>query len=170
VKIHEKEYEFLPEAWLKLHDAKDYISFLVYPVQTHPDFKYLKDDDIRESLKKNYKWSDEQIAKLIKASDRDKFFKEADFCQRSDETQNKIVDFHRYIIRNSIFMSQELKEQFSKADDLMRKSFVARKVGQEYKDFERIQESYEKLDNNIDNIIDAIEELVQKRLRYDEAL
>jgi len=134
VKIHEKEYEVLPEAWVRLHDAKDYISFLVKPWQSYPDLSRKNDAEIKNILKTDYKWNDNQIAKLINAQDKNEFFKNVDFLQRCNDTQKKIVEFHRYIIRNSIFMSKELKEQFSEADDLMWTSFINKKIGEEYED------------------------------------
>jgi hypothetical protein len=170
VKIHEKEYEVLPEAWVKLHDARDSVSFLVKPWQSYPNFNRLKESNIRELLKTKYKWSDKQITELIDAENKDIFFNKVIFNQSCDDTQKKIIDFHRYIVRNSIFMSKELKEQFSKADDLMWTSFVNKKVGEEYGNFEKIQKSYKELEENVNSILDTIENLVQKRLRYDEAL
>jgi len=170
VKIHEKEYEVLPEAWVKLHDARDKLSALVSPLQSYPDFGLSSDAEIISILKNDYKWQDDQVDKLIKAPDKNEFFKNAIFWQRSYGTQKKIVDFHKYITRNSIFMSKELKEQFSKADDLMWNSLVSRKIGEECKDFKMIRQSGDELKKDVGRILDSIEELVQKRLRYYEAL
>jgi len=63
LKIHEKEYEVLPEAWAKLQDAKDYISDLVNPFQKYPDFSRLNEAAIRNFLQKN-DWEDYQIDDL----------------------------------------------------------------------------------------------------------
>ncbi|MBI5469443.1 MAG: hypothetical protein HY891_09960 [Deltaproteobacteria bacterium] len=168
VKIHEKEYEVLPEAWAKLHDAKDYISGLVNLFQTYPDFSRLKEAEIK-SILRDYKWKDHQIDELIGADDKNKHFQDRIFWQRLGEARLKFSDFHCYIVRNRIFLSEELKEQFNKADELMWDVLATREVGEEAKDYKMIRESYKKLKENVDLIIIAIEKLVQKRLRYDEA-
>jgi hypothetical protein len=168
VKIHEKEYEVLPAAWAKLHDAKDYISSLVHPFQQYPDFSRLKEAEIK-SILKGYKWEDHQIDDLLSAYDKNKHFKEKIFWQRLGEARSKFSDFHKYIVRNRIFLSEELKEQFNKADDLMWDALVTREVGEQADDYKIIYESYKKLKENIDLIIVVIEKLVQERLRYNEA-
>jgi hypothetical protein len=167
-KIHEKEYEVLPTAWSKLHDAKDHISSLVSPLQTYPDFSRLKEAEIK-SILKGYKWDDHQIDDLISANDKNEHFQKRIFWQHLGEARVKFSDFHNYIVRNRIFLSEELKEQFNKADDLMWDALVTREVGEEAKDHKMIYESYKKLKENIDLLITTIEKLVQERLRYNEA-
>lgn len=165
--IHEKEYDVLPSAWAKLHDAKDYISSLVSPLQTYPDFSRLTEDEIRRGLKP-YHWEDHQIDSMIKAYDKNKYFQEKIFWQRLQEAKSKFSEFHTYIVRNRIFLSSELKEQFSKADDLMWDALITREVGEEAKDHKMNYEAYKKLKENVDEIISAIEKLVQERLRSND--
>lgn len=169
-KIHEKEYEVLPTAWAKLHDARDHIGNLVFPLQQYPDFSRLKEPDIRSILMKRYKWEDHQIEDMMSAYDKNKHFQEKIFWYRLSEAKSKFSDFHTYITRNRIFLSQELKEQFNKADKLLWDALVTREVGQEAKDHKMIYDSYKMLKENIEIIISSIEKLVQERLRYNEAL
>jgi len=168
VNIHEKEYDVLPTAWTKLHDAKDHISGLVSPLQSYPDFSRLRDVEIAAILK-DYKWEDYQIDDLIKDNDKNKHFKDKIFWQRLGEARSKFSEFHNYIVRNRIFLSTELKEQFNKADTLMWDALATRQVGEEAKDYKMIHESYKILKGNIEDIITAIEKLVQERLHCNEA-
>lgn len=165
--IHEKEYDVLPSAWAKLHDAKDNISSLLSPLQSYPDFSRLTEVEIRRVLK-GYHWEDHQIDSLNNAHDKNQFFQEIVFWQRLQEAQAKFSEFHIYIVRNRIFLSSELKEHFSKADDLMWDALITRKVGEESKDHKMNYDAYKKLKENIDEIITAIEKLVQERLRSNE--
>ncbi len=168
VKIHEKEYEVLPAAWAKLHDAKDYISSLVSVLQQYPDFSRLKEAEIK-SILKSYNWEEHQMDDLINANDKNKHFQDRIFWQRLREARSKFSDFHNYIVRNRIFLSKELKEQFNKADDLIWYALVTREVGEEANNHKMIYESYKKLKENIEPIITDIEKLVQERLRYHDA-
>ena len=167
-KIHEKEYEVLPTAWAKLHDAKDHIGSLVSPLQQYPDFSRLKEPEIR-SILKSYKWEDHQIEDLMSAHDKTKHFQEKIFWHRLREARSKSSDFHTYITRNRIFLSQELKEQFNKADNLLWDALVTREIGEEAKDHKMIYDSYKTLKENIEIVISSIEKLVQERLKYNEA-
>lgn len=92
IKIHEKEYEVLPAAWTKLHDAHDYIASLVSPLQEYPDFNRLREVEIR-SILKDYEWEDYQIHDLISADDRIKCFKDTIFWQRLSEARSSVKNF-----------------------------------------------------------------------------
>lgn len=168
VKIHEKEYEVLPAAWAKLYDAKDYIYSLVSVLQQYPDFSRLKEAEIK-SILKSYNWEEHQMDDLINANDKNKHFQDRIFWERLSEARSKFSDFHNYIVRNRIFLSKELKEQFNKADDLIWSALVTREAGEEAKNHKMIHESYKKLKENIEPIITDIEKLVQERLRYHDA-
>lgn len=168
-RIHDKEYEVLPTAWAKLHDARDYIGSLVSPLQQYPDFRFLDEPQIRRLLT-GYKWEEDQIVELINATDKNKHFKDKIFWYRLNEARLRFSDFHTYITRNRIFLSHELKEQFNKADDLLWDSLQMREIGEEAKDNQMIHDSYKKLKENIELVISTIEKLVQDRLRYKEAL
>ncbi|MDD5765878.1 MAG: hypothetical protein PHW79_06505 [Candidatus Marinimicrobia bacterium] len=168
-KIHEKEYEVLPMAWAKLHDGRDHISSLVSPFQQYTDLDRLKEYEIRKILT-SYKWDNDHINDLMIAPDKNKYFQEKIFWYRLNEARSKFSDFHIYITRNRIFLSQELKEHFNKADNLLWDSLVMREAGETVKDFKMIYDSYKKIKENIDIVISTIEKLVQERLKYDEAL
>jgi len=168
-KIHEREYEVLPIAWTKLHDARDYIGNLVSPLQQYTDFSNLKEAEIRSILIRS-KWEEHQIQELMSANDKNKHFQEKIFWFRLNDAKSKFVDFRTYIIRNRIYLSQELKEQFNKADDLLWESLLMREIGEEGKDRKMISDSSKQLKENIDSIIEDIERLVQVRLKYNEAL
>lgn len=163
VNIHEKEYDVLPTAWAQLQDALGLISSLVSPLQTYPDFSRLRDIEIRAILK-DYKWQDYQIDDMLAAYDKNVFFQAKIFWQRLGEAKSKFSKFHNYIVKNRIFLSTELKEQFNKADDLLWDALTTREVGEEAKDYKMIRESYKKLKENIENVLTAIESLIQERL------
>jgi len=168
-KIHEKEYEVLPTAWTKLHDAKDHIARLVSLYQEYPDFSRMKEQDIKSVLN-GYNWELHEIADLISAAEKNNFFQDRIFWHRLRKAQEVFGDFHSYIERNRIFLSEGLKVQFNQADDLMWEALVTRKVGEEAKDHKMITEAYKGLKENIESFISSIEELVQERLRYNEAI
>lgn len=167
-KIHEKEFEVLPEIWIKLHDAKDIISALVSPLQSHPDFNNMKEVDIRKSLE-NSKFHDHQIEELINSSNRNKYYTDRFVWHRINDARITFSEFHKYFIRNRIFLTSELQEQFGKIDDLLWESLVSKEVGEEAKDRKMIHESYKNLRDNVDPIISEIESLAQQRLQYHEA-
>ncbi|MCJ7603018.1 MAG: hypothetical protein MUO63_16155 [Desulfobulbaceae bacterium] len=167
-KIHEKEIDVLPQCWSKLHDAKNIVSNLVSPLQSYPDFDKMNETQIRASLK-NTLFEEFQIEELIKQRDKNKYYQENIFWHRLHEAKKKFSDFHLYTTKNRIFLSNDLKNLFTEADDLMWEVLTGKEVGQECKDYKMMNESYRKLRDNIDKIIEKIESHVQERLHYDKA-
>lgn len=167
-KIHEKEIEVLPQCWSKLHDAKDIISNLVSPLQTYPDFDRMEEDEIRASLK-NTLLEEFQIEELIKVRHKVDYYQEKIFWHRLHEAKIKFSDFHVYTTKNRIFLSNDLKELFTKADDLFWESLSRKEIGKESKDYKMMNESYKTLRDNIDEVIEKIENQVQDRLHYHKA-
>jgi hypothetical protein len=94
-KIHEKEFEVLPEIWSKVHDAKDIISALVSPFQSHPDFNSMNEIEIRKSLESS-KFHEHQIEELINSSDKNRYFTERVIWHRISDARKKFSEFHSH--------------------------------------------------------------------------
>ena len=167
-KIHEKEIEVLPECWSKLHDAKNIITNLVSPLQSYPDFDRMTEQEIRASLKETL-LEDFQVEELIKSKEKTKYYQEKIFWHKLHAAKEKFSEFHIYITKNRIFLSDDLKELFTEADNLLWEALTGKEIGESYKDYKRMYEAYEKLVNNIDNVIEKIEKQVQARLHYHNA-
>ena len=167
-KIHEKEFEVLPEMWGRLHDAKAIISGLVSPFRQYPDFNHMKEIEIRKFLE-DKEFQEHQIEELISSHDRNRYYSDRIIWHQIHDAKKRFYEFHNYFIRNRIFLTKELQDQFKKIDDLLWDSLISREVGEESKDRKMIHESYKSLKGNVEPIILEIEKLVQKRLQYQEA-
>ena len=167
-KIHEKEIEVLPQCWSKLHDAKNIVSSLLSPLQSYPDLNQMNEDQIRASLKDSL-LEDFEVEELIKKKDKTAYYQERIFWHRLHEAKRKYSESHDYIIKNRIFLSDDLKKLFTEADDLLWEALIEKEIGKECNDYEMMSKAYRKLRDNIDKILEKIEKQVQKRLHYHEA-
>lgn len=52
-KIHEKEFEVLPEAWRKLQEAMGHVSSIAEPLKQYPDLNRMTDEPLAGFLKKS---------------------------------------------------------------------------------------------------------------------
>ena len=167
-KIHEKEIEVLPQCWSKLHDAKNIVSSLLSPLQSYPDLNQMNEDQIRASLKDSL-LEDFEVEELIKKKDKTAYYQERIFWHRLHEAKRKYSESHDYIIKNRIFLSDDLKKLFTEADDLLWEALIEKEIGKECNDYKMMSKAYRKLRDNIDKILEKIEKQVQKRLHYHEA-
>ena len=139
-KIHEEEMKVLPTAWQKLQDAHGHLFRLIQPYRIEREFSQMDEEQFKE-------WQSEY-------NDISKYF----------------MEFHNYLLHNSIFISPDLYSEFQAIDDLFKialaKSRIA-KQGLNSKEF--TLEVYENIFEKAEPIKERIRELVQKRLHYQDA-
>ena len=166
-KIHEKEFEILPEAWIKLQNALGLISRLVSPFQSYPDLNRMVEDELQEFVAKS-RLTETQRKRVLNESDKNEYYMDIIFWHDLYEVQSGISDFHNYIMRNKIFLSADLKEKFQQIDDIIWEAFTMSKISKEGEDRKMRHDAYKKIKDDTNIIRDEIEKLVQKRLHYKE--
>ena len=169
-KIHEKEFEVLPEAWNKLQDALGMISTIVSPTKRYTRFEDMSDEGIKEFVAKSRLNEFEKVELLRKENkiEMSKFYKEALFWHELPDVEDDYIEFHNYIIRNRIFLTDDLHDKFKQVDKIMNEALISRRISEEAKDHKLSYEAYEMIKRDVDPIVNEIETLVQKRLHYKE--
>jgi hypothetical protein len=167
-KIHEKEFELLPEAWLKMQDALGRISEFTSLYQEFPDLNKMSSVALDEFLDKS-KLQDYEKQELKKAPDKLEYYQECIFRYKYVDAHKEFSEFHNFIVRNRIFFSSDLQEKFIKIDDIMWSAIIDRKVGYEAKDHEMWTKAYKQIRDEVEPIKKEIEILVQQRLHFAEA-
>ncbi len=167
-KIHQKEFEVLPEAWNKLQDALGRTSGLTSLYQEYPDLNRMEESQLAEFLRRSDLYDFEKEG-LLKEDDRNTYHMERKFWHDLKNAKGAFHDFHNYMIRNRIFLSSDLFQQFQKVDDIIGEAIICRECGEGDGDMKMWTNAYKKIRDEIDPIRDEIERLIQKRLRYHEA-
>ena len=167
-KIHEKEFEVLPELWGRMHKALALSGRFVSMFQQYPDIKNMTDKQLDDFLNQS-RLHDFEKEELKKSSDKQKYYQDRIFFHDLDAVKKSFAEFHTYLERNRIFLSQDLKEQFTKIDDIIWESLVDREVGHGAGDHSMWVDAYKRIKNEVNPIKEHIESLVQQRLRYHKA-
>ena len=106
-KIHEKEFEVLPQAWGKLQDALSQVGQIASPLQSYPDFKWMSETEFQEFLETT-KLRKHEKEELVAAPDRNKFYQEKIFWHELHDARSRINNLHNFLIYNKIFLSKDL--------------------------------------------------------------
>lgn len=167
-KIHEKEFEVLPQAWSKLIEALAHVSVAVSPMQSYPDLDAMSAPAMDSFLSK-CELEDHEKAELKASHDKLKYYSDKMFWYRLRDVKNRCRDFHTFIQKNSIFLSEDLRENFRKIDDLMWECIVDREVGHEAKDHKMWMAANKRVKEEAEPLRKNIESLVQERLKYERA-
>lgn len=166
-KIHEKEFEVLPEAWNKLVHASGDVIDTISLFQNFTNLSYLSEIEI-DQLLVQYNLSQFQKDEIKNSHNKNEAFQKMVGRSKLINARNKVAALHNYLIYFKIFLSKELYDNFNSADKLFNK------ILDEYELSQTPGENYngQKFFSNRDEIIAIIEEIssmIQQRLHYDEA-
>ncbi|MGH9865530.1 MAG: hypothetical protein ACRD4H_08980 [Candidatus Acidiferrales bacterium] len=122
-KIHEKEFEVLPRAWVLLHEAHGAVHEVVIPLKRYPDFNMLSELQF-EAFLKDCVLADFQKKELRSADDRLKYYREARFWRELSKAKAAQTELNNYLALNSIFMTEALRRQFNEINSALLSSLI----------------------------------------------
>lgn len=166
-KIHEKEIEVLPKAWLELQTALAAMRRFTSPVRPQPDFDRMTEPQLEYFIASNDYFADWEMQGLHGSSEKNKYYQERVFFHDISDTKQAVLQFHEYIQRNSIFLSKDLKELFKELADKMYGALIDKEVGHEGKDWKMEHTAWKSVTDDVEPRLNHLETLVQKRLRLD---
>lgn len=165
-KIHEKEFEVLPRAWTLLHEAHGAVFRVVSALKEYPDFARMSEPQF-EAFVSSCRLEEFQKEELRKAENRLQCYQNWIFWIELNDAKTAQVGLNNYLAVNSIFMTDELRQQFKAINQSLQGVLIdediARRPGAG-----RIPSNNEAMEK-VSQLFTKIETAVQKRLRYEEA-
>jgi hypothetical protein len=160
-KLHQREFEALPEAWSRLINAHGFAASVVSRFQSSPDLDPMRSDQLDDFL------AHSELAEWERQLVRDA--KEKTNAYRDQIEPYKIArarkasrKFYFYFRRNGIFIREPIKQQFEALDELIVSALTEHQMNfqhrtREFKSIDRLASEGEKM-------VKALEAEVQKRL------
>ena len=168
LKLQEREFKILPEAWEKISDAYGLACWLCSPMQTYASLQQMSDAQLEEFLsKQELLWeSQKQQIRDSSTGERDKLWQDIDTRMRYTKTQNALGTADKFLKANSLFLPDELREQFNKQIHVIWDALISFDVGNHphAKDYKMIREAWNKLKKEGEPLHEEIEKAVRKRL------
>lgn len=168
LKLQEREFKVIPEAWEKIGNAYGLSCWLCSPMQSYTSLQYMSEGHLEEFLSKQemlWETQREQI-RNASASNRDKVWQELDTRMRYAKTHDALADADRFLKANSIFLPDELRDDFNKLVHVIWEALISFDVGNHpsSKDYKMIGEAWDKLKKEGEPLHTDIEKSVRKRL------
>jgi len=177
-KIHEKEFEVLPKAWLTLNALHGSVALaLDLTFKMHPDFRTLPDAQLEELLTASpvsslgvSSLSDYQKDALrkLKGADRQKYFTEAMAGVYLDHAVEQHRIFNNYLIEHRIFMTDDLRKTFGAVYESLSTALGNYKAGKDGENSELVRSAQKEV-GHLKDMVDDVERAIQKRLHCEEA-
>jgi hypothetical protein len=169
-KIHQKEFEILPEAWNLLHMAHGRVADLVGRLKFHPDFTNMSEDRFID-LVTSCPLSEVQKSELkteTTAGGRRQYYLKAIREVELTKAQQAQVALGNYLVLNSIFMTDDLRKQFREMNTALA-LIISNELDDDHSIKASTLEQTNALWSQTKDMVPSIESAVQKRLHYDQA-
>lgn len=164
IRLQEREFDVLPEAWKKLDEAHGLVTWLVAPMQSYPDLNKMNSQELSEFFTSS-ELADSQKQRIVSASSKTEAYIDIIFWHRLNKVRTSIGELRDFVAAHGIFLPTELKEQFVKVVDLLWSALVSKQIGVEAKDYKLQTAGWEKVQSEIQPLYKSIETEIQLRLQ-----
>ncbi|MDF0495064.1 hypothetical protein [Bradyrhizobium yuanmingense] len=162
VKLHQKEFDVIPEAWGKLNTAHGIVTAITSAFQQYPDLDQIGESQLDEFLHDSFmaNWQKEEIRLTDKKTD---YYRKALIWHKVTEAREACREFHVYFRKNGIFVPEPIKSQFVQLDKLTYEALVEYELNEREEIRPRLRKALNALAEAKDIMI-SLESNVQDRL------
>lgn len=164
IKLQEREFTILPEAWAKLDEAIGLITYLVHPAQQYVAVGRMNTAQLEEFLDET-EFLESQKDEIRKSKDKFKTYQEFAIQKKIYRAKSSFFELQRYVALNGIFLTTELSSKFKEISDMLWSAIVSKDVGNEAKDWTIQRQGWVKIQSEAEPLYLEIRELIQNRLR-----
>lgn len=164
LKLQEKEFSVLPEAWAKLDEAHGLVSWLVAPFQQYADVNRMNSMQLEEFLG-GTDFLETQKEEVRNAYDKNKTYQDIVFWHRLHKVKNAFSDLQTYVARNGIFLPAALESKFKAIAEMLWSAVISKEVGYEAKDWKMQREGWDKIKAEAEPLYLDIKTHIQERLQ-----
>lgn len=163
VKLHQREFEVLPEAWSRLNDAFWNVRSFVHPMQSYPDIDRMNPDQF-ESFVAGCRLEEWQKKELRTASDRNRVYQRQIFWHNLNDAKTKAREAHTYLLKFGIFIDDSIRSGFTTLDDMIWNALTEHQTNEEHEVRPRERKSIRKLVDEGKAQMKELERTVHQRL------
>ena len=165
LKLQEREFTVLPDAWQKLDEAYSVTGWVVAPMQQYPGVGKMDDDELEEFLKSS-ELLDSQKLRVQSASqrERDKVYQAQIFWHRIGRAKSAVGTLQTYVASHGLFLPPALKAQFSEMLPILWGALTSKEVGHKADDWKLQSKGWEELQSVGKPLHASIESAIETRL------
>jgi hypothetical protein len=169
VRLHQMEFEVLPELWGRLVTAHDTVEHFTAWLQQSPDVDNMNPEHLEVFLDASplMEW---QKKELRQEKFKGSYYAKSIFWNHLNRTKDAYSEFHSYLIKRGIFLPKELQTKFESLRGMMWKTIIEREIAQDpgAKMVDRPEKK--RLVTEGEKLKDEIKEIVETTLRDSKSL
>ncbi|WP_438751996.1 hypothetical protein [Pararhizobium sp. O133] len=161
-RLHDREFELLPDIWAKLVDAKSWAGGYLAAFQQYANVDLMDDERLDEFLN-GTKFSEAQKRDVKNASDKQKVYTRILELYRYSDVIDKLREAISGLNKNGIFVQPSLRNDFAKMIDLIHSAVIEHQINLEHDVYPRMRDAADKLKVEGEPLFKKIEEAVAAR-------
>jgi hypothetical protein len=162
-KLHQREFEVLPESWSKIVEVHGNAQALVSPFQTHPDLNSMNTIQLDEFLQA-CDLDNWEKTELKSQSDKTAYYIKHSFWHDYARVCQKAREAHIYLLKNGVFVKEELRTKLKALDDLVWEALIEKETMVRHSVPAPNPSKVQKLREDSAAMIAELEGLIQARL------
>ncbi|WP_210482929.1 hypothetical protein [Microvirga antarctica] len=162
-KLHEREFDVVPEAWARLIDAHSSVKGFTSAFRSYPDVNRMTLPQLEEFLAGS-PLTGTQREELRASHDKLEYYQKAIFWHHLDKCRSSCREFNVYLLKNGIFMPAEMKAKFTRLEELIWDALVEHEVNEEHNAIPRERTKQKLLAVDGKTLLKVLEQDVQERL------
>lgn len=163
MKLHQREFEVLPESWAKLCDAFWKASAIVTSFRQVHDLNRMGDMHREEFISKS-RLHDWQKAEVRDAADKTAKYEEMDFWHTLADAKGACTASSRYLGVQGIFVEPELRKKMDRLNHMIWSALIEAEIGLQIPMHERQRDEGEALRTDGARIRDELEMAIHHRI------
>lgn len=162
-KLHEREYQVLPDLWEKLASALAQTGAFTSPIQSYADVGRMSDKQLDEHLAKSPLFESQKQA-VRDARDRTRTFQKEIYWHRKADTYEVVRGFSRSLRFNGIFVPAEISTEMNQVVDWLFDALLEHEMNEEHEMRPRERKAQSRLTKECKELVDRIEKSIRDRL------
>jgi cell division protein FtsB len=169
-KLHQYEFDALPELWATLTDAHGHVSALVSPLQTYPDLDRMRGPELEAFLAK-CEVEEWQKVELRESDNKGHRYFKMVFWPRLQKASETYFKFRDRLAKAGIFLQPETQSKMKALADMLWDALRERRFREDHPDIHEVTfNKVQRLRDEGEKLKDAIEAQVRDRLWHVSAL
>ena len=165
LRLQEREFKLLPEAWEKISEAFGLTMWLAAPFQQFPSVQGLTESELDEYLSKSdYLESQKEKIKGADWREQNKIVQQIEVRKRRVKVHNAIAEADKFIKVNGVFLPLDILKQLTDLKDKTWSCLVAHEVGTDHDNYKMVNEGWQKLKDEGEPLHNAVEMAIRTRL------
>jgi hypothetical protein len=164
IKLQDRDFEILPQAWEKLHAAYRALAIATAAFKSYPDLNRAGEVELKEVFEGSG-LSRSTIERISNSTDKTREYIDAITRQEIHKVKKEVSELKVYSDRMSIFLPLTLKESLDKITEELWSAVIDKEMGHEEKDWKVQRAALKKLSSEITPMFNEIKSDIHGRLR-----